>query len=61
VYKREREREREREQRENKVFYYYVLEKNELPPKNKNKRIKNDLLVGDRVGVPCYSVNRVRI
>jgi hypothetical protein len=40
LYKRERERERQKEQRENKVFYYYVLGKNELPPKNKNKRIK---------------------
>jgi hypothetical protein len=28
-----REREREKKQRENKVFYYYFLKKNELPPK----------------------------
>jgi hypothetical protein len=40
VYKREREREREKKQRENKVFYYYFLKKNDLPPKNKNKEIK---------------------
>jgi hypothetical protein len=35
----ERKRERKKKQREYKGFYYYFLNKNEFPPKNKNKKI----------------------
>jgi hypothetical protein len=59
VCTREKEREKERKNREKTKFFIIFLKKNELPPKNKNK--KNTLFVGHRVRVPYCPVNRGRI